>query len=182
MECAFEASRRKHADQPTSFLCTLQEISEETGVPTSELRLGRDNLERALMARLMEGGVSNEWPLHYLMASYNRLSEELRSLNAIRDQDELSRMTSTLIYGKQLTVSYSGLLLNMDMFPQVLLCQCNACLGALAPFSDKPPASQTADCHKSQLLVVTRLLLSGVSDDCPGCTDACVACSKASRP
>ena len=29
-------------------------------------------------------------------------------------------MTDTLIYGKQLTVSYSGLLLNMDMFPQVL--------------------------------------------------------------
>ena len=72
------------------------------------------------MARLMEGDVGNEWPLHYLMASYNRLSEELRSLTTIRDQDELSRMTSTLIYGKQLTVSYSGLLLNMDMFPQVL--------------------------------------------------------------
>lgn len=97
----------------------LQEISEETGVPTSELRLGRDNLERALMARLMEGDVSSEWPLHYLMASYNRLSEDLRSLTTIRDQDELSRMTSILIYGKQLTVSYSGLLLNMDMFPQV---------------------------------------------------------------
>ena len=104
---------------PTASLTMLQEISEETGVPVSELRLGRENLERALMARLMEGDVSSEWPLHYLMASYNRLSEDLRSLTTIRDQNELSRMTSTLIYGKQLTVSYSGLLLNMDMFPQV---------------------------------------------------------------
>ena len=101
---------------------TLQEISEETGVPVSELRLGRENLERALMARLMEDDLSSEWPLHYLMASYDRLSEILRSSTTIRDQDELNRMTSTLIYGKQLTVSYSGLLLNMDMFPQVLHC------------------------------------------------------------
>ena len=68
----------------------------------------------------MEGNENSEWPLHYLMASYNRLSEALRSLTTIRDQEELQRMTDTLIYGKQLTVSYSGLLLNMDMFPQVL--------------------------------------------------------------
>ncbi len=98
----------------------LQEISEETGVPIAELRLGRENLERALMARLMEDDLSSEWPLHYLMASYDRLSEHLRSSTTIRDQDELNKMTSTLIYGKQLTVSYSGLLLNMDMFPQVI--------------------------------------------------------------
>ncbi len=105
---------------PTAFFLVLQEISEETGVPIPELRLGRENLERALMARLMEDDLSSEWPLHYLMASYDRLSENLRSSTTIRDQDELNKMTSTLIYGKQLTVSYSGLLLNMDMFPQVL--------------------------------------------------------------
>ena len=105
---------------PTAFFVVLQEISEETGVPIPELRLGRENLERALMARLMEDDLSSEWPLHYLMASYDRLSENLRSSTTIRDQDELNKMTSTLIYGKQLTVSYSGLLLNMDMFPQVL--------------------------------------------------------------
>lgn len=96
----------------------LQEISEETGIPIAELHLSRDNLERALMARLMDE-VSSEWPLHYLMASYNRLSDELRSLTTIGDQAVLERVTDTLIYGKQLTVSYSGLLLSMDMFPQV---------------------------------------------------------------
>ena len=99
----------------------MQEISEESGIPTSQLLLCRNNLERALMARLMEANGSSEWPLHYLMACYGRLSDELRALTTIRNQAELERITSTLIYGKQLTVSYSGLLINMDMFPQVLL-------------------------------------------------------------
>ena len=99
----------------------VQEISEETGIPIAELHLSKDNLERALMAKLMEG-FSEEWPLHYLTASYNRLSDELRSLTTIGDQAVLERVTDTLIYGKQLTVSYSGLLLTMDMFPQVPRC------------------------------------------------------------
>ena len=103
----------------------VQEISEETGIPISELHLSRDNLERALMAKLMED-ITEEWPLHYLMASYNRLSDELRSLTTIGDQAVLERVTDTLIYGKQLTVSYSGLLLSMDMFPQVPCCACLA--------------------------------------------------------
>ncbi|CAK0786013.1 hypothetical protein CVIRNUC_009226 [Coccomyxa viridis] len=94
-----------------------EEISEETGIPISELHLSKDNLERALMAKLMED-ITEEWPLHYLMASYNRLSDELRSLTTIGDQAVLERVTDALIYGKQLTVSYSGLLLSMDMFPQ----------------------------------------------------------------
>ncbi len=99
----------------------MQEISAESGIPTSQLRLCRDNLERALMARLMETNGGSEWPLHYLMACYGRLSDELRALTTIRNPAELDRITSTLIYGKQLTVSYSGLLINMDMFPQALL-------------------------------------------------------------
>ena len=105
----------------------VQEISEETGIPISELHLSRDNLERALMAKLMED-ITEEWPLHYLMASYNRLSDELRFLTTIGDQAVLERVTDTLIYGKQLTVSYSGLLLSMDMFPQVpcRTCSCKA--------------------------------------------------------
>ena len=105
----------------------VQEISEETGIPISELHLSRDNLERALMAKLMED-ITEEWPLHYLMASYNRLSDELRSLTTIGEQAVLERVTDTLIYGKQLTVSYSGLLLSMDMFPQVpcRTCSCKA--------------------------------------------------------
>ena len=110
-----------------------QEISEETGVATSQLRLGRDNLERAIMARLMDDELSKQWPLHYLMASYNRLSDELRSLTTVRDQAELQRMTSALIYGKQLTVSYSGLLLNLDMFPQVLILHTMNNFGARRP-------------------------------------------------
>jgi hypothetical protein len=99
----------------------MQEISEESGIPTYQLRLCRDNLERALMARLMEADGSSGWPLHYLMACYSRLSDELRALTTIRNQAEIESITSTLIYSKQLTVSYSGLLINMDMFPQVLL-------------------------------------------------------------
>lgn len=102
----------------------VQEISEETGIPISELHLSKDNLERALMAKLMED-ITEEWPLHYLMASYNRLSDELRSLTTIGDQAVLERVTDALIYGKQLTVSYSGLLLSMDMFPQVPCCTCS---------------------------------------------------------
>lgn len=115
--------------EASHFANVMQEICEESGIPMSELRLGRDNLERALMARLMEVDVSNEWPLHYLMASYNRLSDELRSLTGFTSQAELDGVSGTLVYGKQLTVSYSGLLLSMDMFPQVLgslLSSCNS--------------------------------------------------------
>jgi len=124
----------------------IQEISEETGVATSQLRLGRENLERAIMARLMDDDLSSEWPLQYLMASYNRLSDELRSLTTVRDQAELQRMTSTLIYGKQLTVSYSGLLLNLDMFPQVLTLHPMNNFGANCP-GCMVDTAMTGDCY-----------------------------------
>jgi len=134
----------------------IQEISEETGVATSQLRLGRENLERAIMARLMDDDLSSEWPLQYLMASYNRLSDELRSLTTVGDQAELQRMTSTLIYGKQLTVSYGGLLLNLDMFPQVLTlhpmnncgANCPACMVNTAMTGECYRISSWLECHK----------------------------------
>jgi hypothetical protein len=96
----------------------LQELSQETAVPAAQLHLNRDNLERVLMARLMEVEDAAEWPLHYLLASYSRATDEFRSAAALQEPAAVERVQSSLLYSKQLIVSYSGLLLTMDMFPQ----------------------------------------------------------------
>lgn len=88
-------------------------------VPVSQLKLNRDNLERVLMARLMDSPDVVQWPLHYLLACYTRASDEFRAASAIRDAATVQRVQESLLYSKQLIVSYSGLLLTMEMFPQV---------------------------------------------------------------
>ena len=96
-----------------------QELADEGGVPLDQLRLDRDNLERVLMARLMEAPAVAQWPLHYLLACYSRASDEFRASAGIKDAAAVQRVQESLLYSKQLIVSYSGLLLTMDMFPQV---------------------------------------------------------------
>ena len=97
----------------------VQEVSEETGTPAAQLRLNRDNLERVLMARLMEVEDDVLWPWHYLLACYSRATDEFRSAVFLNDRAAVDRVQCTMIYAKELIVSYSGLLLTMDMFPQV---------------------------------------------------------------
>lgn len=99
----------------------VQEVSEETAVPANQLRLNRDNLERVLMARLMEVEDDVMWPWHYLLACYTRASDEIRYA-PLKDAAAVERVHASMLYSKQLIVSYAGLLLTMGMFPQVGCC------------------------------------------------------------
>jgi hypothetical protein len=114
--------------------------------------LTKDNLERALMARLMEPpDPYPQWPIAYLCVSplskmptaglvsmlstlrldirnaerrwplcrlgaFSRASERNRALPRT---DASKPLQGLLAYCKELAVSYTGLLLTMDMFPQV---------------------------------------------------------------
>ena len=86
-------------------------------MPVAQLRLSRDNLERVLMARLMEP--SPEWPAQYLLGCYGRASAEIRASPGLKDAALVQHVQAALLYAKQLIVSYAGLVLIMDMFPQV---------------------------------------------------------------
>lgn len=97
----------------------MQELAQEVGVPLEQLRLDKENLERVLMSRLMDVPVADKWPLHYLLACYGRASDEFRASATIKDAATVQQVQNSLLYSKQLIVSYSGLLLTMDMFPQV---------------------------------------------------------------
>lgn len=114
--------------------------------------LTKDNLERALMARLMEPpDPYPQWPIAYLcvtslsrvpwcrlisvlsalrlatrtverhsrlcrLGAFSRASERNRALPRT---DASLPLQGLLAYCKELAVSYTGLLLTMDMFPQV---------------------------------------------------------------
>ncbi len=120
-------------DLDWELVMALQELAEEGGLPQEQLRLDRDNLERVLMARLMEEPAEAQWPLHYLLACYGRASDEFRASASIKDAATVQRVQESLLYSKQLVVSYSGLLLTMDMFPQV--CPLSACIVLIALFT-----------------------------------------------
>ena len=65
------------------------------------------------MARLMEAP-GDRWPVFYLVGCYARASDEFRAATAL-----LTAVQAVLSLSKQLAVSYSGLLLTLDLFPQV---------------------------------------------------------------
>lgn len=50
------------------------------------------------------------------LGAYGRATDRFRRLPATAGREELQAL---LAYSKELSVSYSGLLLTMDMFPQV---------------------------------------------------------------
>ena len=45
-------------------------------------------------------------------------------MGGLKDKAAAHRLQETLLFAKQVIVSYAGLLLTMDMFPQVGLCCC----------------------------------------------------------
>ena len=53
-----------------------------------------------------------------------RASAEFRSVGGLRDKAAAHHLQETLLFAKQVIVSYAGLLLTMDMFPQVSPCCC----------------------------------------------------------
>ena len=58
-------------------------------------------------------------PLAYLLGCYARASAASRSLPALSDKQALAQLQATVAAAKALVVSYAGLMLTMDMFPQV---------------------------------------------------------------
>ncbi|KAK9804240.1 hypothetical protein WJX72_002942 [[Myrmecia] bisecta] len=109
------------ASPPVLYLQSLhQELqSENQGQPAGQL-FQKDNLERVLMSRLMEGaGVSYpQPPLQYLLGCYARALEEFRASSTLKDKAALEGLQQALQFGRELIVSYAGLLLTIEMFPQ----------------------------------------------------------------
>ena len=70
------------------------------------------------MARLMEDH-GDQWPVFYLVGCYARASDEFRAASTLRSPTVVAAVQAALSISKQLAVSYSGLLLTMDLFPQV---------------------------------------------------------------
>ena len=93
-----------------------QELLAEQGAG-APVRLCKDNLERVVMARLMEAP-SEQWPVFYLVGCYGRVSDEFRAAGAARDPAAVHAVQAALLLAKQLAVSYTGLLLTLDLFPQ----------------------------------------------------------------
>lgn len=117
-----DASNADHcASPPVLFLAELaDELRDEAGDGGSEaLLLCQDNVERALMARLsVESPAGGQWPVHYLISLYGRATDELRSVTLLKQEGQRAALTETLQLCRQLAVSYAGLTLTLDMFPQ----------------------------------------------------------------
>ena len=105
-----------------------QERADSQGGTSSSVLLQADNLERVLMARLLNPPDPSSRPWDYLLASYGRASQEINALSSMRNKVVAARLSQLLTGLKQLLVSYSGLLLSMSMFPQVHLRGLAACL------------------------------------------------------
>lgn len=83
--------------------------------------LSRDLLERVLMDRLMIYNEGMEPPFLYLVNCYRRASDEGRKAQAMKDKAGLAIVNDALQQVKDLTVSYSVLMLvhgKHGMFPQ----------------------------------------------------------------
>uniref|UniRef100_A0A1D2ADH7 RING-type E3 ubiquitin transferase n=2 Tax=Auxenochlorella protothecoides TaxID=3075 RepID=A0A1D2ADH7_AUXPR len=89
----------------------LSDLAQELVTEGSAPELNDLTLERALMARLAAPPPTYpQWPVHYLVGCYVRASAELRG----KDQ----ALVKLLELAKELTVSYTALILTLQMFPQ----------------------------------------------------------------
>jgi hypothetical protein len=102
----------------TAWLLHPQELMQEQGTSAPPL-MDRDLLDRLLTARLSDvpSGYPQA-PFPYLLGCYRRAAEELRSARGLKDPQSAARVADLLVYCMELIVSYSGLMLFMEMFPQ----------------------------------------------------------------
>ena len=99
----------------------LQELRAEspTTAAGAPLLLDRESTERALMARLSNPPPQYpQWPVQYLLGCYGRAVDEARGVGGLKDPADQQRLGDTLALARQLTVSYTGFVLTMGMFPQ----------------------------------------------------------------
>jgi ubiquitin conjugation factor E4 B len=126
-------------------------LREEQGLaltPSAEappLRLKRDIMERVLMARLTDPPPGYpQPPLEYLLGCYGRASAASRGLPALSDKQALAHLQATLANSRALVVSYAGLMLTMDMFPQVTPMSCRPVPQTIATKSAVPAVTLPA--------------------------------------
>lgn len=85
-----------------------------------ELLLSRNNMDRAIMARLMmDPTACQQRPFDYLLDVFGRASKELRSIVAYKDKDLVQQLQSATFQVQELAISHANLVLTMDLFPQV---------------------------------------------------------------
>lgn len=95
----------------------MQEIqSEGVDVPTT---LDQSLIERALMSRLSEPPEQcGIWPVQYLIGCHRRSIEFFQRVQNDPTQSDKESLLNALQLARQLAVSYSGFILQMQMFPQ----------------------------------------------------------------
>ena len=101
---------------------TLDFATQEFQSEARPLQLGKDTVDRAIMARLLDAPEDYpQWPLTYLVGCYARAIQEARSLSSIKDKEAANQLQQLLQYCKDLITSNAGLLLTMSdsLFPQV---------------------------------------------------------------
>lgn len=99
----------------------LQGLAQELHTEERPLLFGKDTIDRAIMARLLDAPEQYpQWPLHYLIGCYGRATAEIRQISSLRDKDAANRLQVDLQYCKELIASNAGLLLTMadSLFPQ----------------------------------------------------------------
>jgi len=98
-------------------VCNVQETRSE-GSDISNT-LDHSIIERALMCRLSEPPEnSGIWPVQYLIGCHRRSMEMLQRVQNDASQKEKVSLTNALHLARQLSISYSGFILQMQMFPQ----------------------------------------------------------------
>ncbi len=83
-------------------------------------------------------------PLEYLLGCYGRASAASRGLPALSDKQALAHLQATLANSRALVVSYAGLMLTMDMFPQVTPMSCRPVPQTIATKSAVPAVTLPA--------------------------------------
>jgi hypothetical protein len=98
-----------------SHRLALQEMEQENIDESAGQLLNKDNLDRLVVARLIETPPHNypQSPVAYLMKCYNRALDEARS-RAVTDSAQLQEAVKAC---RELIINYSGLALAGDIIP-----------------------------------------------------------------
>ena len=95
----------------------MQELVDEG---EQDLLLSRNNIDRAIMARLMMGpSPTLQRPFFYLLDVYARCSKELRSTESYKDKALAQQLHAAILQTQELALSHANLVLTMDLFPKV---------------------------------------------------------------
>ena len=101
-------------------LVFLGTLAEELQAEQEACVLDASKVERALMSRLADAPSRRQWPVQYLVGCHRRamgLAQRVESDASISENDKEAAIAALQMV-RQLTVSYAGFILQMQMFPQ----------------------------------------------------------------